>query len=87
MHTTNNNDGHIPQKKSAFGNAQHEDLPEVGLGGISPGLRTRMIKNTEVTFNFTCANTVPGDQVAMVGSMALLGHWDPMRAVPLTTNP
>ncbi len=23
----------------------------------------------------------------MVGSMALLGHWDPMRAVPLTTNP
>ena len=45
-----------------------------------------MIKNTEVTFNFTCANTLPGDQVAMVGSMALLGHWDPMRAVPLTTN-
>lgn len=22
----------------------------------------------------------------MVGSMALLGHWDPLRAVPLTTN-
>ena len=23
----------------------------------------------------------------MVGSMPLLGHWDPMRAVPLTTSP
>jgi hypothetical protein len=82
------NDGHIPKKKSAFGNAPLEDLAEVGIGGLSPhGFRTRMIKNTEVTFNFTCANTVLGDQVAMVGSMALLGHWDPMRAVPLTTNP
>jgi hypothetical protein len=40
-----------------------------------------------VTFNFTCADTVPGDQVAMVGNMPLLGHWDPMKAVPLTTNP
>ena len=81
-------DGHIPQKKSAFWNAPHEDLTEVAIGGMSPpNFRARLIKNTEVTFNFTCADTVPGDQVAMVGNMPLLGHWDPMRAVPLTTNP
>ncbi len=48
--------------------------------------RKSRIKNTEVTFNFTCADTALGDQVAMVGSMALLGQWDPMRAVPLTTS-
>ena len=45
-----------------------------------------MIKNTEVTFNFTCSETSYGDRVAMVGSMALLGHWDPARAVPLSTT-
>lgn len=81
-------DGHIPQKKSAFWNASLEELPEVAIGGLSPpNFRARIIKNTEVTFNFTCADTVPGDQVAMVGNMPLLGHWDPMKAVPLTTNP
>ena len=83
-----NQEGHIPQKKSAFWNASHEDLTEGAIGGMSPpNFRARLIKNTEVTFNFTCENTVPGDQVAMVGNMPLLGHWDPMRAVPLTTNP
>ena len=88
--TQHHQDGHIPQKKSAFWNAPHEDLPEVAIGGMSsspPNFRARMIKNTEVTFNFTCTNTLPGDQVARVGNMPLLGHWDPMRAVPLTTNP
>jgi len=45
-----------------------------------------VIKNTEVTFNYTC-NTKFGEKVALIGSMPLLGHWDPARAVELRTNP
>jgi hypothetical protein len=46
----------------------------------------KLIKNTEVTLNFTC-NTKFGEKVALIGSMKLLGHWDTSRAVPLNTNP
>ena len=46
----------------------------------------RLIKNTEVTFNFTC-NTKFGERVALIGSMQLLGHWDTSKAVPLNTSP
>lgn len=45
-----------------------------------------MIKNTEVTFNFTCKKTKPGDTVALVGSIPMLGHWDPLKAVALSTS-
>jgi hypothetical protein len=46
----------------------------------------KIIKNTEVTFNFTCSFTNFGDRVALVGSMAVLGHWDPKGAIPLSTT-
>lgn len=77
------------RRYSTFGGNQKYEKDEVDQQldvGLSPHAFRARIKNTEVTFNFTCANTSVGDQVAMVGSMALLGHWDPMRAVPLTTT-
>ena len=54
------------------------------FANIASGLRT--VKNTEVTFNFSC-NTKFGEKVALIGSMPLLGHWDPQRAVELKTSP
>jgi hypothetical protein len=45
-----------------------------------------LIKNTEVTFSFTCKHTSFGDKVAMVGSIPLLGHWDPLKAVDMLTS-
>lgn len=46
----------------------------------------KLMKSTEVTFNFTC-NTKFGERVALLGSLPLLGHWDTNRAVYLNTNP
>ncbi len=51
------------------------------------GYRPSLIKSTEVTFHYTCRETRFGDRVAMVGNLALLGHWDPLRAVELSTTP
>lgn len=45
----------------------------------------KIIKNTEVTFNFTC-KTQFGDKVAIIGNLPLLGHWDPQKAVFLNTT-
>jgi hypothetical protein len=46
----------------------------------------KYIKNTEVTFNFTC-RTQFGDRVALVGNIGLLGHWDTQKAIFLYTTP
>jgi hypothetical protein len=51
----------------------------------SGGTGLKLIKNTEVTFNFTCF-TKFGERVALIGSMPLLGHWDTQKAVFLNTN-
>ena len=45
----------------------------------------KIIKNTEVTFNFTC-KTQFGDKVAIIGNLPLLGHWDTQKAVFLNTT-
>ncbi len=45
----------------------------------------RQLKNTEVTFNFTCS-TEFGERVGLIGSMPLLGHWDPSKAIYLNTT-
>ena len=54
---------------------------------IGTSYRPSLIKSTEVTFHYTCRETKFGDRVAMAGNLALLGHWDPNRAVELTTTP
>lgn len=56
-----------------------------GIGGGSGSTASKYIKNTDVTFNFSC-KTQFGEQVALVGSIALLGHWDAQRAIYLTTT-
>ena len=56
---------------------------------VTPGSGStalKLVKNTEVTFNFTC-NTKFGERVGLIGSMPLLGHWDTSRPVLLNTNP
>ena len=55
----------------------------IAVSAVTP---LRLIKNTEVTFNFTC-NTKFGERVGLIGSMQLLGHWDTAKAVPLNTSP
>ena len=46
----------------------------------------RIIKNTEVTFNFNC-KTQFGERIALLGNISLLGHWDTARCIFLTTTP
>ena len=53
---------------------------------FSPGEALHIIKNTEVTFNFTCMTSF-GDRVAMIGNISILGHWDVSKAVYLCTSP
>jgi hypothetical protein len=55
----------------------------IAVSAVTP---LRLIKNTEVTFNFTC-NTKFGERVGLIGSMQLLGHWDTAKSVPLNTSP
>jgi len=63
---------------------KHELMSSMIPGSGSTTLK--LIKNTEVTFNFSC-DTKFGERVALIGSMPLLGHWDTARAVYLNTNP
>mmetsp|Transcript_12846 Transcript_12846/g.36505 ORF Transcript_12846/g.36505 Transcript_12846/m.36505 type:complete len:549 (-) Transcript_12846:389-2035(-) len=39
-----------------------------------------------VVFNLVCAETEPGEEIALAGASAVLGGWDPERAVSLSTN-
>ncbi len=56
------------------------------IPGGSGGTALRLVKSTEVTFNFTCY-TKFGEIVALIGSLSLLGHWDTSKSVYLNTNP
>ena len=40
------------------------------------------MKNTEVTFHYTCG-TLLGERVAILGNISLLGHWDESKAIYL----
>lgn len=84
--TKHNPRPHFPMNKPHY-DRQASRSPENG-GSVSPlhYRSTTQVKNTEVTFSFTCKNTSFGDKVAMVGSMPLLGHWDPLKAVDLLTS-
>lgn len=63
-------------------NLQTNSLGVAGSGSTS----IKYIKNTEVTFSFSC-KTLFGELVALVGNIALLGHWDTQRAIYLNTSP
>lgn len=46
----------------------------------------KLIKYTEVSFNYTC-NTKFGEKIALIGNLPMLGHWDITKAIYLSTNP
>ncbi|CAK0805216.1 unnamed protein product, partial [Prorocentrum cordatum] len=41
----------------------------------------------QVVFEATCAITLPGDQLCVVGDSEALGNWDPHRGLVLQTGP
>lgn len=44
-----------------------------------------VMKITEVTFYYSC-KTAYGEWVALIGNFPILGHWDPSKAVYLSTT-
>eukprot|EP01108_Squamamoeba_japonica_P007136 TRINITY_DN5932_c0_g1_i1.p3 TRINITY_DN5932_c0_g1~~TRINITY_DN5932_c0_g1_i1.p3 ORF type:complete len:148 (-),score=89.19 TRINITY_DN5932_c0_g1_i1:164-607(-) len=43
-------------------------------------------EQTLVTLEVDCADTVPGEELVVIGSVAALGQWDPSKALHMVTH-